>query len=534
LFLSEKAILAVTLEDEVNQRILAQACFYDYPNVHPIKQHEWENWIKKHYKSSKFNSLNTLFLHFFACQADYSIASIQEIIKSAFKAVPECHYIILCVPDNSIPDSTLSTVFNEYKHDEKPDNCVLFLTKREKHVPVLNIRVARVNDNDDLVPLFNSYTEVLKATYGDFYIAELIEAQNEDNKCLASEANDLAMGFMALTTDVNLTLLNECFELGPFHGLCKPHEGDVLRPPSVQKKTEEVQNVNGTFQNKNEPIVEQKLSESYQEISENSEENEIEKDSRPSSASSSKSSTLSLTKSISSLNSQKSLETFIPKYLGSSNAFAIQLFCIDEKYESRSCDFLQAAFECFPERDYCIITLPHNVPEFTLIQNFLRVTPRSKSTLNHELYIFHRAGLLKEVNVRYAEDKDFALVENLVKTLKTRDYLLADLKEYLTSRKDKFGVTVEAFVAEVMGQIVGVSVIKQEEDIEYLRSNYNIEDFIYFSHHQRTEHGRLKRFALNPIFSFMTKHFIKEIFRKSYKTCLYYPVYPKYIDENVR
>lgn len=417
-------------------------------------------------------------------------------------------------------------MFNEYKHDEKPDNCVLFLTKREKHVPVLNIRIARVNDNDDLVPLFNSYTEVLKATYGDFYIAELIEAQNEDNKCLASEANDLAMGFMALTTDVNLNLLNECFELGPFHGLCKPTDSDLLRPPSVHKVIEEVQKSNGSFQNKDEPKVEQKLSESYQEMEENTEENAEVEESRSSSASST-----SLSRS--SLNPQKSLEAFIPQYLGPSNAFAIQLFCIDEKYESRSCDFLQVAFECFPDRDYCIITLPHNVPEFTLIQNFLRVTPRPKSTLNHELYIFHRAGLIKEINVRYAEEKDFRDVENLVKTLKTKDFLLADLKEYLTSRKDKLGIKVEAFVAEVMGQVVGVSVIKQEEDIEYLRSNYNIEDFIYFSHHQRKEHGRLKRFALNPIFSFMTKHFMKEILRKSFKTCLYYPVYPKYIDENV-
>jgi hypothetical protein len=36
------------------------------------------------------------------------------------------------------------------------------------------------------------------------------------------------MGFMALTKDVNVSLLNECFELGPFHGLCKPNKDDKL------------------------------------------------------------------------------------------------------------------------------------------------------------------------------------------------------------------------------------------------------------------------------------------------------------------
>lgn len=60
-----------------------------------------------------------------------------------------------------------------------------------------------------------------------------------------------------------------------------------------------------------------------------------------------------------------------PKYFGESNAFSIQLFCIEEKHDSRSLDFLPKAFELFPQKDYCIITLPQNVPEFSLIQNFI-------------------------------------------------------------------------------------------------------------------------------------------------------------------
>ena len=35
---------------------------------------------------------------------------------------------------------------------------------------------------------------------------------------------------MALTDDVNSGLLNDCFELAAFHGLCKPNENDVLQP----------------------------------------------------------------------------------------------------------------------------------------------------------------------------------------------------------------------------------------------------------------------------------------------------------------
>lgn len=44
---------------------------------------------------------------------------------------------------------------------------------------------------------------------------------------------------MALTTDVNVNLLNECFELRPFHGLCKPHPDDIIN------HTEEIKEDNG-------------------------------------------------------------------------------------------------------------------------------------------------------------------------------------------------------------------------------------------------------------------------------------------------
>lgn len=92
---------------------------------------------------------------------------------------------------------------------------------------------------------------------------------------------------------------------------------------------------------------------------------------------------------------------------------------------------------------------------------------------------------------------------------------------------------VEAFVAEVMGRIVGIAILRPEEDIEYLRSNFNIEDFIIYNHHKRDEHGHLHHFALIPIFSFLTKYFIKDIMRKSSKTCLYYPIYPEYADAEI-
>lgn len=197
-------------------------------------------------------------------------------------------------------------------------------------------------------------------------------------------------------------------------------------------------------------------------------------------------------------------------------------------------DFLPKAFEAFPDKDYCIITLPPNVPEFSLIQNFLRVTPKDTNKINQELYIFHRAGLIKSFEIREAtRPSDLVAVERLVQTIKSRDSILKDLSTFQKSRKTANGLDVEAYVAEALGRVIGVAIIRQEADIEYLRSTFNIEDFILFQQHKTNEHAHVNHFAVIPIFSFLTKYFIREIMRKSRKTCLYYPIYPEYCTEDV-
>ncbi len=39
---------------------------------------------------------------------------------------------------------------------------------------------------------------MLKATYGDFYVAEMIEAQNENNRCVAAEVCYIIKSFFGL------------------------------------------------------------------------------------------------------------------------------------------------------------------------------------------------------------------------------------------------------------------------------------------------------------------------------------------------
>ncbi|GFR98697.1 cilia- and flagella-associated protein 61-like [Elysia marginata] len=566
----EKAALAVTLCNS-NDEIMGHAAFLDYPNIADVDQANWEEWFNANYASGQVSSLNTLFLHYFVAKKEYAMGCAQEIIRTAFNAVPDLHFLFLSVPVGSFPDPSLAQAFKPMEKNESghKGSSVLFVCKRHEHVPVLHIRQAFVEDHDDLTPIFNRQSDMLHNTYGDYFLAELIEAQDSDMQCLVAAVEKTSYGFMSISTDVNLDVLNECFELIPFNGLRKPHpDDDTVPPPPTPPAVSPAENEpcdpeagsphskansahgDGTRDSSQmaEALPEGSTKESKDNSRAGSPASSVKRDQRLSDGCSPtlvseptdyienvKETAEAIEKGSPLAHSitPKDLippmqKRFVPTYHGAPNAFSIQLFCIAEQYEMRSCDFLPEAFSKFPDRDFCVITVPHMVPEFPLIQNFVRVTPKCPSILPHELYVFHRSGLLKNFRVRRACTSDLAAVEKLVATVDMKEGILEDLKQFNKARRDKGTTAIQAFLAECQNQVVGIAVVRNEEEIEFIRSHYNIEDFIYFNHHSRDEHGHLHHFVLNPVFSHLTKHFFKEILRLAHKTCLYYPLYPPY------
>ena len=60
-------------------------------------------------------------------------------------------------------------------------------------------------------------------------MAELIAAQNEENRALVAQVRDKAVGLMGLTKEVDVKLLHKCFELDSFDNLLKPEFMDAIR-----------------------------------------------------------------------------------------------------------------------------------------------------------------------------------------------------------------------------------------------------------------------------------------------------------------
>ncbi|XP_054677587.1 cilia- and flagella-associated protein 61 isoform X1 [Grus americana] len=529
MYLLEKSSLALTLCNEKNEAI-AHAVFLDYPNWSITDQSDWESFLHENYINNKCTPLNTLFMHLFVAKEEYAAGCCQEIVRRAFITVPELQFILLFLPADENLEPDMGNVFEKMMTapgSVVDTNFTLLVCPRHRYHPQLYVRKARLEDYDDLMPIWTRLSETLKETYSECFLADLIECQDEENQAVVCEDGDTAVGFMSLCSQVNVSLFQECFDLRPFHGLCKPHPEDILKMPQKLGSQEDEDKSNETSQ-----VTETVSSRNFEGV--HDQDAAVQKDGVITishaqlllddvGAKDFKASATLLLKT-------EEEDAFRPVYRGASNAFCIRLFCIDEKHETRSLDFLHYVFKLFPDKDFCVILVPHHIPEFHLIQSFVRAVPFCTSKLGHELYVFHRAGLLKSFSVRRATTNDLLGVKMLIKTLSLNESILNDLKIFTQARRDPDGIPVQAFIAEVLDQIVGVSVIRDEMDIEYIRSHYNIEDFIHFNHHQQEEHGHLYHFVLNPIFHHYTKHFLKEILRLAHKSSLYYPIYPQYVE----
>lgn len=58
-----------------------------------------------------------------------------------------------------------------------------------------------MEDHDDLTPIFNRQSDMLNDTYGGFFLAELIESQDENNHCIIVEVGTVALLVTLVTSD---------------------------------------------------------------------------------------------------------------------------------------------------------------------------------------------------------------------------------------------------------------------------------------------------------------------------------------------
>lgn len=239
--LIETCFMSVTVEDE-DSNIVGFAALDDCPIQ--MLQHAdagtmWEDWFRSVYDEPGVSGTSALW--FSCCLSEAEPGVVGEILRATFSTMHDLQHLLAFVPAGLTEDdaSLLLQPFESHFVELEPvadplldethwagspdaTRASVLTCRRSKVITPLRIRMARVEDHDNLAAVFDAQSEVVTEIYGEYFIAELIEAQNDENKALVAEVDGRAVGLMCLTSDVDTNVLSQCFQLDPYDNLLKP------------------------------------------------------------------------------------------------------------------------------------------------------------------------------------------------------------------------------------------------------------------------------------------------------------------------
>ena len=211
-----------------------------FPNIGGV----WEPWFRDRFGDCGYDGKNSIWLVYFQISEDYSEDELKRIYHkvflSSYTTLNQNSAVLMLLlktqateifsGESSDIQLNQARIMLEYLYDEiyevheldiKNDFSV-FLNKRIKVFPLIEIREGIQEDHDDLENIFKDQTpSEIVDSYEDFFIAKMIADQNSDNKVLVGQVNDKAIGMMGLSKDIDLELLAKSFELEDYSNLMK-------------------------------------------------------------------------------------------------------------------------------------------------------------------------------------------------------------------------------------------------------------------------------------------------------------------------
>ncbi|KAJ1459041.1 hypothetical protein M885DRAFT_460321 [Pelagophyceae sp. CCMP2097] len=243
--LLECGYFPIVVHDETGELRLF-AVFSDAPKTPAAGAQSWLSTFNALYVPGEQLSLgNTVFLEFCVTDAVRGRDALEEGTQFAMVHLDHVDHVILVLSANEAVPAELADLFLPLQGESGAplvavDDAVsasldgetkellaqssLSKLARSRLVPTLAVRRAAVEDSDDLLPIFEAQSEIVTANFGDFFLAELIEAQDPFNKAVVAEVQGRAVGLLAVSTDIDVGMLQACFQLEAYGGLIK-------RPP---------------------------------------------------------------------------------------------------------------------------------------------------------------------------------------------------------------------------------------------------------------------------------------------------------------
>lgn len=224
------------------------------------------------------------------------------------------------------------------------------------------------------------------------------------------------------------------------------------------------------------------------------------------------------------------------------NCFAITLFCMDVKYDVGAVDLLVNAFAVFPDKDFCLLTLPTTTLEPSFLNLFTLVRSKPMSTFTHVLYVlprdvisfFHPTSegteILKPLVLRVERYLGPATDAELTALLAgvdapTRNGVVSDLVEAQEENDIELAENPKNVVFAVLANAVMVGVVTLTRNHDFasaLKNHFNIESVLLTSYHRSKDQAIIHHFVLNPILFACVRYVLEEIMREFKKSCVFY------------
>lgn len=186
---------------------------------------------------------NTLFINFWIIDENYRYSRDLEkkMITKLFSENPDVDFFVWLCPSKARVSDSMSRLFKTLDLTKRPiipevdplEGFSALMLFRSDYLPVLHVRQARVEDNDDLLPILESNSPQLLYGQEDFFLADLIASQDERNQFFVGVSKGNVVGMLATSLDVNVGLISKIFEIELFSDIIVAKEEKPLPFPEI-------------------------------------------------------------------------------------------------------------------------------------------------------------------------------------------------------------------------------------------------------------------------------------------------------------
>lgn len=164
--------------------------------------------------------MNTALVTFFALtnQSEPENEYGLELLFQVFAEMRDLEYLFFLSTNKARLHAFVTDVFTriEWNDEYFADKAVLCL-RRSTVLPKLMIRHARVEDNDDLLPIIRSSASRQIVEDDDYFLANLIQNKSEQDRILVgTDTHGTPMGMLCTTREVDLPKLTKVYDLSRY------------------------------------------------------------------------------------------------------------------------------------------------------------------------------------------------------------------------------------------------------------------------------------------------------------------------------